>query len=331
MTMKIARSTVSTASTARALAVVVAAMVLAPLPPDADAAAPQAKTAPPGFYRLMIGKIEVTVLSDGTVDLPFDQILTNTTPEKVQAAFARVFLEPPVETSVNAFLVNTGSKLVLIDTGAGGSFGPTLGLLPRSLEAAGYKPEQVDEIYITHMHSDHLGGLAPGGKMAFPNATVRMDQRDSGHWLDEARMKAAPEGWQGTFKAAMALTKPYVDGGKLKPFDGKTELVPGVTAIPAYGHTPGHTVYAIESEGQRLVLWGDLMHVGAIQFDEPSVTIRYDLDSPAAAVERAKQFAEAAQSQSWVGAAHLQFPGIGHLRTQGEAFAFVPANYMRLR
>ncbi len=326
--MKIARNTLGAG---RLLAVVIAATVLAPLPPDADAAAPQAKTAPPGFYRFMVGKIEVTVLSDGTVDLPFDKILTNTTPEKVQAAFARSFLKAPVETSVNAFLVNTGSKLVMIDSGAGSSFGPTLGLLPHNLEAAGYKPEQVDEIYVTHMHSDHLGGLAPGGKMAFPNATLRMDQRESGHWLDENKMQAAPEGWQGTFKAAMALTRPYADAGKLKPFDGETELVPGVTAVPAYGHTPGHTVYMVESEGQRLVLWGDLMHVAAIQFEDPSVTIQYDSDSPAAMAQRAKQFAEAAQSQSWVGAAHLQFPGIGHLRAQGDAYAFVPANYMRLR
>src|ERR1700730_1726860 len=125
----------------------------------AHAAAPLAKTQAPGYYRMMLGDFEVTALSDGTVPLAVDTLLTNTTPAKVKKALDRWFLKEPVDISVNAYLVNTGAKLVLVDTGAGTLYGPTLGKLSNSLRASGYRPDQVDEIYITHLHPDHVGGL----------------------------------------------------------------------------------------------------------------------------------------------------------------------------
>ena len=131
--------------------------------PVAFAAAPMVKTSAPGYYRVLLGDFEVTALSDGTVALPMDKLMTNTTPDKTLKAIERVHLKSPVETSVNAYLINTGSKLVLIDAGAGALFGPTLGKLAANIKAAGYQPEQVDEIYITHMHGDHVGGLAAAG------------------------------------------------------------------------------------------------------------------------------------------------------------------------
>ena len=130
------------------------------------AAAPLAKTPAPGHFRMMVGDIEVTAISDGTVDLPVNQLLTNTTAKHVDQVLAKNFLKSPLETSVNAYLVNTGSKLVLIDAGAGSLFGPTLGKLAANIKAAGYQPEQVDEIYITHMHPDHVGGLSANGAMS---------------------------------------------------------------------------------------------------------------------------------------------------------------------
>lgn len=116
------------------------------------AAAPQQKSQAPGYYRLALGAFEVTALNDGTVDLPVDKLLTGAKPGQVEKALGHAYLKSPLETSVNAFLVNTGTKLVLIDTGAAGLFGPTLGRLLANLKAAGYTPEQVDEIYITHFH-----------------------------------------------------------------------------------------------------------------------------------------------------------------------------------
>ena len=151
----------------------------------AHAGAPMAKGPQAGWFRMKVGDFEVTALSDGTADLPMDQLLTNTTPDKVNKALGDQFLKAPVETSVNAYVVNTGTKLVMIDSGSGNLFGPTLGKTVASLKAAGYKPEQIDEIYITHMHADHVGGVTANGKPLFPNATIRAGKAEGEFWLTQ--------------------------------------------------------------------------------------------------------------------------------------------------
>ncbi len=303
------------------------AFCIAPL---ALAAAPMAKTPAPGYYRIMLGDFEVTALSDGTVKLPLDKLLTNTTLEKALKALDKAHLKVPTETSVNGYLINTGSKLVLIDSGAGTLFGPTLGRLAANIKAAGYQPEQVDEIYITHMHGDHVGGLAAAGAALFANATVRADQHDADFWLSQANLdKAAPDA-KGSFQGVMASLNPYLKADKFKAFDGDTELVPGIKAIVSHGHTPGHSSYLVESKGEKLMLLGDLMHVAAVQFDQPSVTIKFDSDSKAAAEQRKKAYADAARQGYLVGFAHLSFPGLGYVRREGKAYAWVPLNYSPL-
>lgn len=293
---------------------------------SAYAAAPMVKTQAPGYYRMMLGDFEVTALSDGTVELPVDKLLHNKS-GKTQQALAKSFLKAPLETSVNGYLINTGSKLVLIDSGAAGLFGPTLGKLVANLKAAGYQPEQVDEIYITHMHPDHVGGLAAGDKPAFPNAIVRAEKHDADFWLSKVNLEQAAAEQKGFFQGAVGAVSPYANAGKFQPFEGNTDLVPGIKASTSFGHTPGHTSYVVESKGQKLVLLGDLMHVQAVQFDDPSVTIDFDSDTKAAAVQRKAAFAEAAKQAYLIGAAHLQFPGLGHIRSSGKAYQFVPVNY----
>ena len=291
------------------------------------AAAPQVKTAAPGYYRTMLGEFEVTALSDGTVALPVDKLLTNTSPEQVSKALHKSHQHSPLETSVNGYLINTGSKLILSDAGAGSLFGPTLGKLQANLKAAGYGPEQVDEIYITHMHPDHVGGLMQGDSMVFPNAVVRADQHDVDFWLSQANLDKAPQDSKGFFQGAMASINPYIKAGKFKAFEGNTELQPGIKATATHGHTAGHTIYTISSKGQNLVLWGDLMHVAAVQFANPAVTIQFDSDSKAAAAQRKLAYAQAAKSGDLIGAAHLSFPGLGYVRTENKAYAFTPINY----
>jgi glyoxylase-like metal-dependent hydrolase (beta-lactamase superfamily II) len=254
-------------------------------------------------------------------------ILTNTTPEKVNAALAAALLKPPFDTSVNGFLINTGTKLVLIDTGAGSLFGPTLGKLTAAIKAAGYKPEQIDEIYITHMHADHLGALVANGKIAFPKAIVRAGKADADFWLSKENLDKAPDAMKDFFKGAQAMINPYIAAGKFKAIEAAGELVPGIKAVPASGHTPGHTFYEVESKGAKLVVWGDVMHVAAVQFPDPSVTIQFDTDSKAAAAQRAKAFADAAKQGYFVAIAHVSFPGLGQLRSEGTGYRWIPVNY----
>jgi glyoxylase-like metal-dependent hydrolase (beta-lactamase superfamily II) len=302
-------------------------LALAALASPALANAPLSKASTPGWYRMMLGDFEITALSDGTVALPVDKLLTNTTPAKVEAALTRAYQKPQLETSVNCYLINTGSKLVLIDAGAGTLFGPTLGKLLISLKASGYQPEQIDEIYITHMHPDHIGNLAAGGKIVFPNAIVRAAKAEGEQWLSQANLDKAPDAAKDYFKGAMASVNPYVTAGKYKPFEGATELVPGIKAVPAIGHTNGHTIYEVTSKGQKLVVWGDLIHVAAVQFAEPAVTIQFDTDSKKAAAERQKVFADAAKQGYFAAIAHISFPGIGQLRVDGPGYRWMPVNY----
>ncbi len=294
------------------------------------AGAPQQKTQAPGYYRMMLGDFEVTALSDGTFQMKPSELLTQITPQALEADLGRSFLTDPIEESVNGFLINTGTKLVLIDTGAGTFFGPTVGKLMANLQASGYRPEEVDEIYITHMHPDHIGGLVVEGKRAFPNATVRASQAEADYWLSKAKMAVAPEGTKPRFADAQKALAPYVAAGRFKPFAGDVELVPGVRSVSAPGHTPGHSLYMVQSGGEKLLLWGDLMHIAAAQFPDPSVTIRFDSDSALAEAQRKKVFADAAEQRYWVAGAHLAFPGIGHLRANGSGYTFVHVNYSSL-
>lgn len=294
------------------------------------AAAPMAKTPAPGYFRIMLGDFEVTPLSDGTVDLPIDKLLTQKA-DKTRATLAKAHLKAPLETSDNAFLINTGTKLILIDTGAGVLFGPTLGKLVGNMKAAGYAPEQVDEVYLTHMHSDHLGGLVAQSKMAFPNALVRAAKREADHWLSQANMDKAPAADKDTFKNAMVTLDPYVKAGKFKTFEGDVEVTPGIRAQGEHGHTPGHTTFVVESGGQKMVVIGDLIHVAAVQFENPTVTIGFDGDQKAAAAARKKLFDDAAKDGVLIGGAHLQFPGLGHLRSEGKGYRWIPVNYTQMR
>jgi len=238
---------------------------------------------------MMLGEFEIAVLSDGTAPRQVDKIMSQ--PDQVRRALTDDHEALLVEISINTFLINTG-RLILVDTGAGELFGPhSGGRLVANLRAAGYRPDQIDAILLTHIHGDHSGGLSIGGQRVFPNALVYVDRHDPDLWLSKAAEDAAAPERKTTFRQSHATVDPYVSAGKLRPFDGAGDLFPGIRAIPAYGHTPGHTAYMVESQDQRLLLWGDIIHLTEVQFAHPDVSIEYDVDSTAAVTTRKRLLA----------------------------------------
>jgi glyoxylase-like metal-dependent hydrolase (beta-lactamase superfamily II) len=293
----------------------------------ARAEAPLAGGQAPGWYRIALGSFEVTALLDGTMVLPIEQFLTNTTPGKVAAALASAYQRPPLELSFTCFLVNTGAKLVLIDAGGGALLGPSLGRLVANLRASGYQPEQVDEIYLTHMHTDHVGSLVAAGERVFRNAVLRAAEAESEQWLGPGVIERAKEEDRAALRGLAASIAPYIAAGKFQTFAGRTELVAGITAVPSDGHTRGHTVYMIESDGQTLAVLGDLVHVAAVQLPSPEVTLLVDTDARRAAAVRRRTFAAVARRGFIVAAAHFAFPGLGRLRAEGRGYRWLPLPY----
>lgn len=312
----------------RIFAVSAALFALVPAAP-ALAEAPMAKTQVPGYYRTMVGKFEVTALYDGAVELDAKQ-LKNADPEDLNRMLARMFVgNPKMQTAVNAYLINTGGNLILVDTGAAKLFGPGLGFVIDNLKAAGYDPAQVDTIILTHMHPDHIGGLGePSAPPSFPNANVYVSVLDNDFWLSQEAAAAAKPELQGSFKMAREIAAPYQARGKWRTFADGTEITAGIRAVKAYGHTPGHSAISVESAGQKLLIWGDVVHAHAIQFALPGVSIDFDFDQNQAIATRRSLMYSLAASKTLVAGMHLPFPGIGHVRADGKGvYAWVPIEY----
>ncbi|WP_432721336.1 MBL fold metallo-hydrolase [Jeongeupia wiesaeckerbachi] len=287
----------------------------------------------PGFYRMAVGDFVVTALYDGYIDLD-PTLLKGASAQDIQTLLARMFLQstPGVQTAVNAFLVHTGDKLVLVDSGAGKCFGPALGGIVANLKAAGYTPEQVDLVLLTHLHPDHACGISTAdGKPVFPNADVYVAKSESDFWLNDAAAAKAPQDTRPFFKMAKDSILPYARQGRFRVFNAGDKLLPGVSSVVASGHTPGHTAYLLSSKNQSLLLWGDLVHSHSVQFARPEVSLEFDVNSEQAIATRKAIFANAAKDKLWVGGAHLPFPGIGHVRTEGGAYAWVPIEYGPIR
>lgn len=281
-----------------------------------------------GFQHVRVGDLEVIALSDGTVPIPADKLLTNTTPKEVANYLARAYQGTDVDASVNAFLIKTATRLIMVDAGTGELYGPGLNKLTVSLKAAGYGAEQITDILITHIHTDHTGGLMDGQRMVYPNATLHIDRKEVDYWLSAANRARAPDSAKKYFDEAIAKVKPYVDAGKVKTFSGETQLFPEIRTIPAPGHTPGHTLYLLESKQKKLMFWGDLIHVAEVQLPKPGVTIVFDVDPKAAAATRKRAIADAIGGRYMIAAGHLAFPGIGHVQTDGKGFRWIPAPYV---
>ncbi|MEI7613873.1 MAG: MBL fold metallo-hydrolase [Betaproteobacteria bacterium] len=295
------------------------------------AEASPAQTQVPGYYHATLGKFQITALYDGPIALD-TKLLKNTPPKDIRKLLARLFVNgPAVQTAVNAFIINADGKLILVDAGAAKLFGPSLGHIVDNLKAAGYRPEQVDVVLITHLHGDHVNGLVSAdGQRVFPQAEIWSARADNEFWLSEEVAAMASKDFQPFFKMSRDAAAPYLASGQWKTFDVDHEFLPGIRSLDTHGHTPGHTSYLLESAGEQMVILGDLVHNHAVQFARPETAIEFDIDAKQAVVARKKTFNLAAREKMLVGGMHLPFPGLGHIRKEGKAFAWVPVEFAPL-
>jgi glyoxylase-like metal-dependent hydrolase (beta-lactamase superfamily II) len=294
----------------------------------AFAAAPQHRDQVAGYRRVQLGDFEVTALYDGGATFYANYIKADM--PTLQPLVAKSLLDAEhIPGNVSGFLVNTGAKLILVDTGTGGTWGGlTLGKLVSNLKKAGYKPEQVDLILLTHLHADHIGGItSKDGKRLFPNAVVRMGKADSDFWLSEEITQKAPADAKEFFVIAQKAAKPYITAGRWSPITGTEEVAPGVKPIAIAGHTPGHTGYEFTSKGQTMLVWGDMVHVEQVQMQRPEIGVIFDSDGPAAIETRRSMLIKLADDKTLIAGAHMPFPALGRLRKDGGGYAWVPVPY----
>lgn len=276
----------------------------------------------PAVYHRRIGDIVVTVLSDGTLTRTHEMMLGVPADEgqrRLDAAFRPAFI-----LSINAFLIHSAGRLALVETGSGKYLGAEAGYLLANLKAAGIAPSAIDTVLLTHMHPDHSAGLTDmdTGKPHYANAELVVHENEPKHWFDDAAMARGTDREKKLmFQQAREQTAPYLK--RMRTFT-KGDVFPGVTAIPMHGHTPGHTGYLIESGGERLLIWGDTVHMPEVQVPRPEVSMVVDTDPQAAAATRRRVFDMVAQERLLVTGMHLHFPGFGHITRDGASYRFVP-------
>jgi len=277
-----------------------------------------------------LGQAKVWPLSDGEVQLKPSLFQGLPAEEKLKILALEVE-EDDLPTSVNVYFVELGEHRILIDAGCGAFMrfmGPNTGLLASALAAKNIAPESIDTVLLTHLHGDHFGGLIQeDGGLLLPNATVWVHETELGFWTSPQLVNSRPEGERESFAELQKGVMLFVStlGKKLQTFSSGQTVVPGIQAIHAPGHTPGHSVFMLESEGQQLLVWGDLMHNLQMQTAHPKVYFLFDSHPDMAVATRLQWMGKAAKEGFWIAGMHLPHPGIGRLQKQaGEKFHFLP-------
>lgn len=293
----------------------------------ARAAAPPAGRQSPGVYRYRVGSFEVTALTDGVARRKLEPGFVKNAPiEDVKAALADVFIDPDrMPIGFTTVVVNTGSSLVLIDAGTGGKLAPTAGQLYENMAAAGIDPKAVDTVLLSHFHPDHIGGVRlKDGGLAFPNAEIVVPEAEWAFWMDEGAASRAPAAMKPAFEM---VRKTFGTGSdEVRRFEGEAEPAPGIHAIPAPGHTPGHTAFRIASGDDQLLIWSDTTNHPALFVRNPGWHVQFDMDPDRAEGTRRRMLDMAASDRLRVAGYHFPFPAVGHIaKASGGEYRFVPA------
>ncbi len=291
----------------------------------ARAAAPMLGPSRATFYRFRLGGFEVTTLLDGviTMDGPHPIYGQDQPAEPVQAlAQANHLPTDKMENGFTPVLVNTGSALILFDTGNAPARRPAAGNLTATLRAAGYEPEQVDIVVLTHMHPDHIGGVMADGTPVYPHARYVTGAIERDYWAKDERLAGTTQAAAELFRANVA---PLAE--KTTFLDDKGEVVAGINAMAAFGHTPGHMAYHLESEGRRLVLWADSANHYVMSVQRPEWHVRFDYDKEVAAANRKHLLDMLATDRIPATGYHMPFPAVGFIDRTGDGYRWVPASY----
>ena len=264
--------------------------------------------------KIQVGAVTVTALLDRSHEMDISLFSGPATPQE-RKSFIPSGKAP---ASVNAFLIQAGGKNILVDSGFG-TILPGASQLERCLSDIGLTPENIDCVLLTHMHTDHIGGLLKHKKRAFPKAKILVSKPELDYWTNLAEKDAA--------NANAALVKILLAeyGQDVRPpFALGAAVLPGVTSIGAAGHTPGHSVFLVDSEGKSLLIIGDLIHAAVLQFPLPDECASYDMDAPAAVKVRKAVLTMAADKGIPVAGMHMPFPAMGQVKVEGKGFVFTP-------
>lgn len=272
-----------------------------------------------------IGQTRVTAISDGFLGIDAGTMV-GVEPADFQAALTRAHISGEVHpTGVNAYLVETGETKTLIDTGTGNAFGPGLGQLTGHLQAIGIDPADINTVIATHLHPDHIGGAFVDGANPFSGAELIASVDDMNFWTSPDIKAKAPEGFRPFFDMASGAVASF--GERVKTVSGEADLGNGMTAVPMPGHTPGHMGIMLESDGDQLLIWGDIVHVLPVQFADPSVTIAFDADQFQAAATRARVLDMVATDGLKVAGSHIDFPSLGFVSKVDTGYRWEQAPY----
>jgi len=297
----------------------------------AGAGAPLAGIQGPGVYRFKLGDYQLTALFDGVWYLPIDdRFVRNASGAEVNQALAAAFLPPSIlPISFTALMVNTGAKLVLIDTGTAGQIADTAGSMLDNLKVAGVDPKAIDTILISHFHPDHIDGIkSKDGTKIFPNAEILVPEPEWTFWMDESNMGMAKGPVHRYFLNARRIFKDTAR--EVRQFRPGAEVAPGIVSVPAYGHTPGHTAFAIHSGNQSMLAMSDTVRNPYLFARNPDWQPTFDMDGPQAVAARREMLDRVVADRMLVQAYHFPFPACGHMVKSSTGYELVPVEWQPL-
>ncbi len=300
--------------------------------PAAEASAPPAGAQAPAFYRYKVGDYECTSINDGARTFPMpDKFVVNVAKDEALAAADAAYMPKGMVTiPFNPQLINTGKKLILIDTGNGiANFEPSKGAVGRTLQnltAAGVDPKNIDVVLLSHLHPDHTNGIRNAdGSMAFPNAEIMVPSVDWAFWTSEENTsKAQSNGMMKNYFANVKKTFAGIES-KVTRYEWGKEVAPGITSISTPGHTPGHTSFAVASGNAKILIQSDVSNIPELFLRNPDWHAAFDVDGDLAQQTRHKFYDMAAAEKMTVVGFHFTFPSIGHVEKDGTKYRLIPS------